>query len=244
MFEWIKKLMKEEKTEEINQDNRPLLVTIHGFGKRRRHEMDQLQEFLSDKNIELISFDMYDLTDEKDCDWQQWVKRAKAQLTQAQLSKRPIYLLGFSMGGVIASYLATCYPVVKLILIAPDFKHFHLENYTNMVIKGASGLISSSKNDGKEPSLPKSFYPAFMECVKQLKASIAKVSCPVLLIHGDADEVIPPRSSVWAFDMITHEQKQLIFLHLGKHRILNDEHVRDAAFLLIQDFIEDRLMPL
>ena len=33
MFEWIKKLMKEEKTEEINQDNRPLLVTIHGFNR-------------------------------------------------------------------------------------------------------------------------------------------------------------------------------------------------------------------
>ena len=116
--------------------------------------MDQLQEFLNDKNIELISFDMYDLTDEKDCDWQQLVSNgAKAQLTQAQLSKRPIYLLGFSMGGVIASYLATCYPVVKLILIAPAFNHFHLENYTNMVIKGASGLISSSKNDAKHHCL-------------------------------------------------------------------------------------------
>lgn len=244
MFEWIKKLMKEEKTQEISQEVKPLLVTIHGFGKRRHHEMDQLEAFLKDKNIELLSFDMYDLNDELDCDWKQWVHRAKAQLTHVQLEKRPIYLLGFSMGGVIASYLATCFPVEKLILIAPAFNHFHLENYTNMVLKGASGFISSSKHEEKEPSLPKSFYPAFIDCVKQLKSSIAKVECPVLLIHGDDDEVIPPKSSVWAFDMINHEHKRLIFLHLGKHRILNDEHVHDVAFQLIQDFIEERLMPL
>lgn len=245
MFKWIKKRLKENKTEEIKEEPIPLLITIHGFGKRRHHEMDQLSEFLKNRNIELVSFDMYDLSDEKDCDWKQWVQRAKAQLAAAQLSKRPIYLLGFSMGGVIASYLATCYPVVKLILIAPAFNHFHLENYTNMVIKGASGLISSSpKSESNEPSLPKTFYPAFMDCVKQLKSSIANVTCPILLIHGDEDEVIPPRSSEWAFENISHDQKRLVFLHLGKHRILNDEHVRDVAYLLILDFIEERLLPL
>ena len=92
--------------------------------------------------------------------------------------------------------------------------------------------------------MPRSFYSAFMGCVKEHKNDIRKVNCPILLIQGDADEVIPTRSSEWAYEQISHDQKKCIFLHGGKHRLLQDKSVQDVAFLLIDDFLQDKLLPL
>lgn len=245
MFEWIKKrLVKEAELLDVSEENKPILITIHGFGTRRSLEMNDFALWSKDHLPELIAFDLFDYADETDCDWHEWVRRAEVVLKKAQSEKREIYLLGFSMGGVIASYLATRFPVKKLILIAPAFIHFNLENYTNIVIKSASVLLSSKVDEVKKDSLPKTFYSAFLDCIKQLKSSISEVTCPVLLIQGDDDEVIATRSSEWAFNQIKHDQKRCIFLHGGAHRLLSDAKVNQEAFLLIQLFIEDKILPI
>lgn len=245
MFEWIKKrFVREQENLEAANEMKPILITIHGFGTRRSLEMNDFAAWSKDHLPELIAFDLFDSEDENDCDWHEWVKRAEIVLKKAQSEKREIYLLGFSMGGVIAAYLATQYPVKKLILIAPAFIHFNIENYTNIVIKSASVLLSSKNEEVKKVSLPKSFYSSFLDCVKHLKSAISDVTCPVLLIQGDDDEVISTRSSEWAFNQIKHDQKRCVFLHGGKHRVLSDTNVNQEAFLLIQLFIEDKILPI
>lgn len=235
MFEKLKQFF-------INKNQQtPVIVTIHGFGVRREKEMDDFLEYAQAHLCEVKTFNLFEL-DEEDHDYKKWVERAENALLEEIKNNRKIYLLGFSMGGVIASYLASKYPIEKLILISPAFIHFNLENYTNIAIKTGKKFFSSS--DEVKPSLPKNFYGDFMECVKEYKNEIRKVPCPVLIIQGDDDEVIPTRSSEWGYEQIEHDQKQLIFLHQGKHRILSDEKVKDVAFLLIDDYFHDRLLPI
>ena len=105
---------------------RPVIITIHGYGRRRSHEMDNIAAWAEKENFDIIQFDLYDLFDEKDCDPKQWLSRARKQVDIYIAQKRPIYLLGFSMGGVIASYLASLYPVEKLVLVCAGF---HLSGY-------------------------------------------------------------------------------------------------------------------
>lgn len=245
MFEWFKKLFHaeiEEKDEIKTENKGPVLVTIHGFGVRRSAEMDQFVSYCKDWLPQVITFDMFDIEDENDNDPHAWIERAKKQLDLVCKENENVYLLGFSMGGVIASYLATLYPVKKLILIAPAFIHFSLENYYSIAKNEASKLVF--KNKPTKPKLPKSFYNSFLEVVKEYKSSIGEVQCPVLLIQGDEDEVIPPKSSVWGYEQIQHDQKKLVFLHEGKHRILDDEKVKDVAYLLIQNMICDEILPI
>ncbi len=211
-------------------------------GVNRKHEMDDFIQYATASKIEIISFNMFDIHDEDDDDYNKWILVAENKLQQAFDQNKKVYLLGFSMGGVIASYLAGKYPVEKLILISPAFIHFNIENYAGIAIKTGKKLLSGS--DENKPSMPRSFYSAFMGCVKEHKNDIRKVSCPILLIQGDADEVIPTRSSEWAYEQINHDQKKCIFLHGGKHRLLQDKSVQDVAFLLIDDFLQDKLLPL
>ena len=239
---WFKNLF--DKKETVESHPRRCLVCVHGFGVNRSHEMDELKAYCSTFNMECIAFDMFDCSDETDNDWKMWVKRAEEVMIRTQLDYDELYLLGFSMGGVIASYLATRFKVERLILISPAFNHFHLENYTSIVIKGATDLINRNEPNEEETkkSLPKTFYASFLDCVKQLKNSISQVQCPVLILQGDADEIIPCKSSEWAFDQIPHDKKRCIFLHGGHHRVLQDPSVNQEAFILIQAFIEKRIL--
>lgn len=218
-----------------------VLVTIHGFGVQRKHEMDDFINYYAKKRkMKVISFHMFDVSDENDNDYHQWVMIAQKKLENAFLKYDKVYLLGFSMGGVIASHLASLYPVEKLVLVSPAFIHFHLENYTNIAIQTSKRLFGTSQV--KKTSIPKSFYPAFINCIKEYKNDVKNVRCPVLIIQGDDDEIIPVKSSEWAYEQIQHDQKRCVFLHSGKHRILQDIDVKDIAFVLIDSFLDDQLL--
>ena len=244
MLEWLKKYFNKETPHEQVEEVKPILITIHGFGTRRSKEMDVLKEWSKNHLPEVKAFDMFDPFDELDSDWHKWLKKAEDVMKEAQIEKREIYLLGYSMGGVLASYLASKYPVKKLILVAPAFLHFNIENYASLVIKGANHLLNSGKNeDEKKPSMSTAFYTSFLDCVKHLKGAIVDVSCPVLIIQGDNDAVISTRSSEWAFNQIKHEQKRCLFIHGGTHRLLSDFRVNNEAFLLIKLFIDDEILP-
>lgn len=234
MFERLRSWMSKKQGEEHAA---PVIITIHGYGRRRMHEFDNLVLWGKKDGFDIVQFDMYDLFDEKDHDWKQWVSRAKEQVEQYQNSGRDIYLVGFSMGGVIASYLANVCKVKKLILLAPAFQYINMDMITDVIMKSASSLISSEKKE--EIPMSRSFYLAFTDLIKNLKRYIETVSCPVLLIHGDSDEVISYKSSISAFDKIPHDKKKLILLHGGHHRLLMDTQVNWECYQIMKLFFED-----
>ena len=106
----------------FKRNKKPLVVTIHGFGKNRSSEMDNMCAFLKEHGYDTLQFDIYDLENGLDADWKEWLRRCERQMHEA-LGRNPrIILVGFSMGGVIATHLATVYKVEKLVLVAPAFK--------------------------------------------------------------------------------------------------------------------------
>lgn len=241
MRPWLSKLF--HRLEENKEEKSPcVIITIHGYGRRRQHEMDNLALWGKADGFDIIQFDMYDLFDETDCDWMLWVSRAKKVVDSYKNSGRDIYLVGFSMGGVIASYLASICEVKKLVLLAPAFSYINMDNITGMISKSASSLWTSEKDKKKEIELPRSFYGAFTNLVKSLKKYIAYVECPVLLLHGDEDEVISKRSSYYAYDKIAHQRKKLIILHNGHHRLLMDEEVNWECYQLMKLFFQDIIL--
>ena len=46
----------------FNRRKKPIIVTIHGFGRNLSHEFDPLARYLKAKKYEVIQFDMYDIT--------------------------------------------------------------------------------------------------------------------------------------------------------------------------------------
>lgn len=239
MLHWLKQQLKKE--QDFLHAQKPIILTIHGYGRRRKHEFDNFVRWGAQDGFEIIQFDMYDLFDAQDHDWMQWISRAKEAVDAYKQSGRDIYLVGFSMGGVIASYLSVVCPIKRLILLAPAFNYINMDLITGAISKSASNLMGSEKKE--DIQLPRSFYSAFTDCIKNLKKYIGFVECPVCILHGDMDEVISVKSSVWAYNKIPHTQKKLLLLHEGHHRLLMDENVSWVCYQNMKLFLQGILIP-
>ena len=237
MFEKLKQYFQKNEKETVTS---PVIITIHGYGRRCQHEFDNFALWGRKDGFTIVQFDMYDLFDEQDCDWKQWLARAKDQVKRYKSSGVPIYLVGFSMGGVIASYLAATFQVDRLILLAPAFSYINMDMVSGVITKTAPSLWSNEKKE--EIKLPSSFYSAFMDIVKNLKKYIVDVECPVLFLHGDQDEVISIKSSLWAYEKLPHDRKKLIILHEGHHRLLMDENVHWECYQIMKLFLNKELL--
>jgi esterase/lipase len=213
-----------------------LIVLVHGFGTKASKEFIPLENHLHALGYETLSFDLFDPTDISDTDETQWIKRAEENLQQAFKQNKNIILLGFSMGGVIASYLASVYPIKKLILVAPAFSYINLDKVEKSIYTFLKSLVISS---------PETFVQkgakAFTQIVSQYKNSIAHVDCPVLLLQGSEDEIIPPKSSIWAYEQIGHDNKRLYFLQGAYHRMLYDGRMEQSVFVLIDAMLADKI---
>lgn len=215
-----------------------LVITIHGFGHKTEHEFDPLSEYLEEQGFEVWKFSYFNPDDLSDTNFEEWVTRCMTKAQQAVNEKRTIHLVGFSMGGVIAGYLASLFPVEDLLLAAPAFYPFDF----NQLSKAARSKImpSSSSSSG---SMSTEQTKAFINVVSNYRDAILKVKCPILILHGTGDEVIQYKSSRKIFPQIPIENKSLIFLHGAHHRFLYDGAYQSVAFAIIRDFFRHDIKP-
>lgn len=215
----------------FKRKEKTIIITIHGFGKNVSHEFDQFKKYMDPKKYEIIQFNMYDPFNPKDDNYTKWIKKAEQVINKYK--GKEIIILGFSMGGVIASYLASIYKVKKLILVAPAFQYLDLSKVTNHGINMVKNLTKKTK----EETIPsQSQTKAFQTVVSKYKESIAQVDCPVFILHGTKDEIIPIESSRSAYKKI-NAPKRLIFIEGGKHRMMYDGKMEKCVFTLIEQFI-------
>ncbi len=211
---------------------KPILVTIHGFGKRVHHEFDPFQSYFSKLGYTVIQFDMFDVDDPNDADYKAWIARCESKMREVMSQKRDVILIGFSMGGVIASYLASIYRVKKLFLFAPAFQYLDVGKIAQYGIQTVKKIYANDMEMKMKPSIKQT--SCFQDIVRMYKDSIDMVDCPVYLFHGTADEVIPVDSSKNAYKRVSHPDKLLLFIEDGKHRMLYDNTFQDKIFPIVQ----------
>ena len=218
-------------------NKKPVIVTIHGFGQKLHHEFDPLAMYLKKKHYKVIQFDIYDVTNPDDANEKDWISRCEKEMQNVLNQNQSIVLIGFSMGGVIASYLASIFKIERLILVAPAFEYLSIQKVMNQGLKVVKNISSSSQ------SLPKPSnqqVQAFMNVISTYKDSIYEINAPTLILHGLEDEVIPYSSSKNASKKINCKH-QLILFEGGKHRMLYDDTIQECIFPIILLMIQGQL---
>lgn len=223
-----------------------ILVTIHGFGKKRSQEMIHIKEWGEQENWNVVVFDMFEHEVETVPDYEVWMSRAKAKVEELLEQGYTVDLLGFSMGGVIAGYLASILPIRRLVLLAPAFEYVSLEIATRLFTMSANSMLYDEEqefiHDLKARVLPPEYFPQFMELVRKYRHHIADVTCPVLFIHGSADEIIAVKSSRYAYQKIKHSHKKLFVVEGGSHQMMLDNSCNVEVFALIRLFLDEEIV--
>lgn len=222
---------------------KPIIFCVHGFGVRRSLEFEPLKKYFENLGYEVVIPEIFDQTQMNDTDPSEWIRRIEEPLENLISQNKSIFLVGFSMGGVIASNCAAKYDIERLVLLAPAFEYITAKAILDTVEGVARQIINRPEVIASDfPPLPDNFTSTFKEVVSMCKESISKVQCPVLIFHGTEDKVIPLRSSDYAYESIQHDNKRLFQLKDVPHRILDETPINQDVLKMIHHYFLNQIL--
>lgn len=221
------------------------VLIIHGFSANTS-ETEYLRNYLEyNSNFDVFTFTLpgHDKLILNNVKHEQWIDESVRQMEILIKKYNTIYVVGHSMGGVIATYLATRYTQIKkLVLLAPAFIYFSKK-------QNKEGIIDKIKNKGKRPNglysevvekivrVPLKSFVEFTMLVKKYYSVPKYVCCDTLIIQGDKDEIVPIASSEYVYNNLKSNKKYLTIIRDTYHKILTSEK-KEVASSYIYKFLK------
>ena len=180
---------------------RRAILIIHGYAGGTYDE-EYLANFLElNHNFDVFTFTLpgHESKNSK-VTKEDWIKSVEEHTEMLiKNNYKNIYVIGHSMGGVLATYVAIKYKEVKkLVLLAPAFKYLALDENGNFnLIKGIKKSPSLIKNYSKEEvisrimKVPFKSVNEFVNLVKMFEEIPKDIQIPTLIIQGLDDDIVP-----------------------------------------------------
>lgn len=184
---------------------RKAVLIIHGFAGGT-YDQEPLFYHLQPK----LEFDVYNFTLpghitnlSSNVEYQDWIDAVDSRIAQLKnMGYKKIYLIGHSMGGVLATLAAIKHPIVKkLILVAPAFQVFSTDdgNTIKKAIKQGPEIFRNYRiKEIISRFLKVSISQAreFLKFIDTASDYPCNLTIPTLIIQGIDDEIVPFDSSV------------------------------------------------
>ena len=183
----------------------------------------------------------------KDVKYQEWLDSSIEQIdVLIKNGYKEIYLIGHSMGGVIASYLASKYKEVKkLALVAPAFRYFYFKDgkvdikNINTTIKNIPEIFKCQDSDqiiSRILKTPISTTIEFTKLINQCQNCVNDIYCPTLTIHGRDDIIVPTEGTEHVYNSIKSKSNTLINIDKLNHECFSHTKNNEVK-KLIKDFL-------
>ena len=213
------------------------VVLIHGFGGGY-YELENLDKFLTEKGIDSRFVQLAGHTGRyKDfmlVTRKQWIKSARKKIEEILEEYETVTIVGFSMGGLIATYMADL-PVKSFIFVNTPLKL----SDAGKVVGNVVGSFAQYANKYIRATI-KTPLPALYELNELLKetkdTNFSKIKVPCLILQTRDDDTANSKSA----ELISQRlkcQHEIIRYDRGGHKIFNGDYC-DTACEDILDFIE------
>ncbi|MGP7819088.1 alpha/beta hydrolase [Niallia sp. 01092] len=175
----------------------------------------------------------------------EWIEHAEYELKRLLQREKTVYVIGFSMGGLIASYLAIHYPVKKLILLSasayfgnPSKMWGEIKYMANDFWKGNlknNELFSRYRR--KMKSTPITATVQFRKLVHYIRPFLSKVHVPTFIAQGENDGLVPIKSAKYLYNTIRAKEKRLLYIKESDHLICHCNE-KEKLFTEILSFLK------
>jgi len=197
-------------------------------------------------------------------DYKQCIHDVEGDYAEFKRDFDEVYIIGFSMGGVIASHLASKFGCEKLVLLAPAFKYIESTNlgkdffeiireeiktssfadlFKPKIMDSIGEIIEKKYKD--EAVVFKKYlkgkvapslraYLNFMLLVDKLDNEIEIKDTPVRIYIGEHDELVPIKSALHIYNQIESKNKRLIILPHVYHDLMNSTLREDLSKEIIR----------
>jgi len=177
--------------------------------------------------------------------WRDWYSSAEKALNEMRHHCEEVFLIGFSMGGILSLYMSQFLPVKgvvslsapvflvnKKVLLLPLLKFF--KKYENKVVGGNDPEYVRERFAYNR--IPLVSLSSFMEFMKLVRQNLDQVTLPVLVMHSQGDRVASPRSARYIFNNLKSEDKELVWLEKSGHMITLEQE-REKVFAKVVEFL-------
>lgn len=206
---------------------RKAILLIHGFAGGSYDYGDLGNDLQLHKNFDVYTFTLpgHDKQKINKVTKEDWIKSAETQLQKIINNRyKTIYVIGHSMGGIIASHLASKYPEIKkLVLAAPAFKYFTFKNDKLDIIESIKKIPHLFRDYDKDivlsriSKVPLLTIKEFINLADTHIDDVKRIEIPTLIIHGIKDEIVPIDSVNYVYDNISSKSVTLIELEKLTH---------------------------
>lgn len=173
-----------------------------------------------------------------------WLQTAETYLLHLKKQYQTVYIIGFSMGGMIAAYLAAKYGVKKLVLLAPAGKFISLKQMTmdigEVLLDRFKGKLEENllyvRYREKVGAVPLKANLEFIKLVMHTRRYLEEIEIPVLIAQGQKDSMVPAKTIYYLDKKIASKQKEVVLFDRSRHQIcLGDD--KDTLNTIVYDFL-------
>lgn len=222
------------------------ILLIHGFagGAYDYGDLPNDLEFINNYKVFTYTLPGHNKSIINNVTKDDWIKKSEYQIEKIiNHGYKDIYVIGHSMGGVIASYLASKYKEVKkLVLAAPAFQYFKFENNKINILESIKVVPTLFKDYDKSEvisrifKVPVSTVREFTSLVKEHHDDIKNIKCPTLIIHGTKDEIVPNSSTAYVYDNIKSSSVMVVEFENLTHDLFINDRYDEVKILIINYF--------
>lgn len=224
------------------------VLCIHGFTGSPK-EIEPLVQYLSEQTDWMIRTPTLpghgSNLQLKGIRYESWIQHAEQELEALKKCCEKIYICGFSMGGLIGSWLASRHSIDKLVLLSAAAYYTNpkklLKDFRYMFTKRHEETVANEKFNQfkyKMRATPLSAYIQFVKLVQSVRPAISKVEVPTFIIQGKEDPIVPEKSAKFLYENISTKEKKLMLIEEANHMICYG-HYQNQMFRNILTFLND-----
>ena len=216
---------------DIGGDARAAALCLHGL-TGTPYEVRPLAEAIVASGIRALgpSLPGHDSTpaDLADTTWEQWLEAAREHLGKLRDRHERVFVVGMSMGGLLALALAAEERVDALVvvgtplrlsrpvtLLVPWLKYVH-----RFAEKRGGSDIRDDAARARHPGynqMPLASVHEMLRLQKRVQAGLERVTAPILIAHGALDRTAKPANARAIFDRVSSVEKQTLVLEASGH---------------------------
>src|SRR5690625_1890159 len=174
-----------------------------------------------------------------------WLQAAEDALRNLEEKNTQVYLIGFSMDGMIAAYLAAKFKVDKLVLLAPAGKVLSLKQLSldvgEVITDGIKGNLQDNLNyqryRKKVGKIPLRSNLEFLKLMKYTREYLKDIESQVFIAQGIQKGIVPASTASYLDkEITTAPQKEVVLFEKSDHLICWGED-KDTLNGMIHDFL-------
>jgi len=206
---------------------RKAILVIHGFGGGIYDEEYLINRLQLIKNYDVYTFTLpghdgikANMKEDK------WVEKTEEMINfLIKNGYKKIYVIGHSMGGVLATRLASKYKEVKkLVLLAAAFRYLEFKEDEVDVVKSLTklpGLAKEYKDEfvSRMQKMPLPSIKEFMNTIRHNEDSLKNIYIKTLIIQGTNDNLVPQETADFIYDLIPSQEKEVLMCEGVNHDI-------------------------